>query len=111
MEPQARQAAALDRQIADARARALLLDQFRSQTRADLDALNELTRLLAPPVWTSSINLTRTDARIVGEAPQAAPLLKLIDSSPQFQNSEFQQVSRSGAVESFQIHTIRRPRP
>ena len=88
-----------------------LLDQFRGQTRADLDALNELNKLLAPQVWTGSITLTRDAARIVGEAPQAAPLLKLLDSSPFFQNSEFQQVTRSGAVEAFQIRTTRRPQP
>lgn len=111
LEPQARRAAALDRAINEAHARTLLLDQFRTLTRADLDALNELTKLLAPPVWTSSINLTRDSVRIVGEAPQAAPLLKLLDSSPLFQNSEFQQVSRSGTVESFQIRASRRPRP
>lgn len=111
LEPQARRAAALDRAINDAHARTLLLDQFRTLTRADLEALNELTKLLAPPVWTSSINLTRDSVRIVGEAPQAAPLLKLLDSSPLFQNSEFQQVSRSGTVESFQIRASRRPRP
>ena len=111
LEPLARRSQILDREIDNAGARARLLDQFRSQTRTDLDALNELTKLLAPPVWTSSINLTRDAARITGEAPQAAPLLKLIDSSPFFQNSEFQQVSRSGSVEAFQIHTARRPRP
>jgi Tfp pilus assembly protein PilN len=109
LEPQARRAQALDRAIDNTRARASLLDQFRSQTRKDLDALNELTKLLAPPVWTSSINLTRDSARIIGEAPQTAPLLKLLDSSPAFVNSEFQQVSRSGAVEAFQIRTVRRP--
>lgn len=111
LEPQARRAAVLDRAINEAHARTLLLDQFRTLTRADLDALNELTKLLAPPVWTSSINLTRDSVRIVGEAPQAAPLLKLLDASPLFQNSEFQQVSRSGTVESFQIRASRRPRP
>ena len=48
LEPQASRAAALDRQIDQARARAQLLDQFRQQTRTDLDALNELTRLMEP---------------------------------------------------------------
>lgn len=111
LEPQARRAAALDRDIANTQARAHLLDQFRTQTKNDLDALNELTKLLEPPVWTSSINLTRDSARIAGEAPQAAPLLKLLDSSPLFQASEFQQVSRTATAESFQIQTSRRPRP
>lgn len=109
LEPQARRAQALDRAIDNAGARTRLLDQFRSQTRKDLDALNELTKLLAPPVWTSSINLSRDSARIIGEAPQASPLLKLLDSSPLFSNSEFQQLSRSGTVEAFQIRTARRP--
>jgi len=111
IEPQARRAVALDRELANAGARARLLDQFRAQTKNDLDTLNQLTQMLEPPVWTSSINLTRDAARIAGEAPQAALLLKLLDSSSFFQNSEFQQVSRSGSVESFQIHTSRRPRP
>lgn len=111
LQPQAQRAAVLDRQIENARARARLLDHFRGQTRADLDALNELTKLLAPPVWTSSIDLTADNARIVGEAPQAAPLLKTIDSSPLFQNSELQQLTRSGSAEAFQIRTGRRPRP
>jgi hypothetical protein len=88
-----------------------MLDQFRAQTKNDLDALSELTKLLAPPVWTSTINLTQDSARIAGEAPQAAPLLKLLDSSPLFQGSAFQQVSRSGSAESFQILSSRRARP
>ncbi|HLK48185.1 MAG TPA: PilN domain-containing protein, partial [Bryobacteraceae bacterium] len=111
LEPLARRAQNLDREIDTARARARLLDQFRSQTRTDLDSLNELTKLLTPPVWSSSINLTRDSARIIGEAPQAAPLLKILDSSPFFQNSEFQQVTRSGSVEAFQIRAARRARP
>ena len=57
LEPQAMRAAALDRQIDQARARAQLLDQFRQQTRIDLDALNELTRLIEPPAWSNSISL------------------------------------------------------
>lgn len=112
LEPVARRAAVLDKQIADVRARARMLDQFRRQTRADLDALNELTKLLEPPAWSNSINLDRNTARISGEAPQAAPLLKLLDSSPLFQNSEFQQgIQRSGSSEVFQIRTSREARP
>ena len=111
LEPQARRVATLDRQIDNARARARLLDQFRNQTRADLDALNELTHLLAPPIWSSTINLTRDSVRINGEAPQAAPLLKLIDASPLFENSEFQQLGRTAAGEGFQLRVNRERRP
>jgi len=111
LEPQARRAADLDKRTADLRARARLLEQFRGQTRADLDALNELTKLLEPPVWTRSIDLTQDSARLLGEAPQAAPLLKLLDSSPLFQNSEFVSMQPSGQVEAFQIRTAREKRP
>ena len=48
LEPQAGRAIDLDREFQATRARARLLDQFRGQTRADLDALQELTKLLAP---------------------------------------------------------------
>jgi type II secretory pathway component PulL len=111
LEPQARRAAVLDQQIGNVRARARQLEQFRAQTRADLDALNELTTLLEPPIWTNTINLDRDSARISGEAQQAGPLLKLLDASPQFQNSEFQVLARGASAENFQIHTTRRKRP
>ena len=111
LEPQARRAAALDREIEALRARTRLLDHFRNQTRSDLDALNELTRLLAPPAWSNAINITRDSARISGEAPQAAPLIKLMDSSPLFENSEFAVISRGSGTEVFQIRTNREKRP
>ncbi|HEY2015269.1 MAG TPA: hypothetical protein VGH38_17285 [Bryobacteraceae bacterium] len=112
LEPQAMRSATLDRQIDQARARAQLLDQFRQQTRIDLDALNELTKLLEPPAWSNSISLTRDTARINGEAPVAAPLLKIFDSSPSFENSvpDVIQRSASGSGEMFQIHMNRRKR-
>ncbi|HEY7388813.1 MAG TPA: PilN domain-containing protein [Bryobacteraceae bacterium] len=111
IEPQAQRAAALDREIDQTRARSRLLDQFRGQTRADLDALQELTKLLAPPAWTSSINLTRDQARITGEAPQAAPLLRLIDASPLFENSEFLGIGKGNGTETFQLRTNREKHP
>lgn len=111
LEPQARRAGALDREIDSVRARARLLDQFRGQTRGDMDALEELTRLLAPPVWSNSISLTRDQVRISGEAPQAAPLLRLLDASPFFQNSEFLGIGRGNGTETFQLRTNREKRP
>lgn len=111
IQPQAQRAAALDRETNRLRARARLLDQFRGQTRADMDALRELTKLLAPPVWSNSIQITRESARIAGEAPQAAPLLKLLDSSPLFENSQFQMLTRGASSEVFQIRTGREKQP
>jgi len=109
VQPAALRAAALDRETERTRARTTLLDQYRGRTRADLDALNELTRLVEPPAWTSAIDLTRDTARINGEAPQAAPLLKILDSSPLFRDSQMDmdQHAAAGAGELFQIHATR----
>jgi hypothetical protein len=109
IEPRGLRAAALDRETAHLRARAAMLDAYRGRARQDLDALNELTQLLSPPAWTSNIDLLRDTARITGEAPQAAPLLKILDSSSFFRNSGFDmdQHSPSGTGEVFQIHTTR----
>ncbi len=109
LEPLRRRADAVDRQTEQARARALLLDQFRKQTRTDLDALNELTRLMEPPAWTNSISLERDVVRITGDAPQTAPLTKILDSSPFFEKTETQMSTpKAGGGETFQIRTNRR---
>ena len=111
-EPQALRAAAVERQTGDMQARARVLDQFRQQTRRDLDTLNELTRLVEPPAWVTSTTLTRESIRITGEAPQASPLLKILDSSQFFENSTPDSITRSpsGAGEAFTIHMSRRSR-
>jgi Tfp pilus assembly protein PilN len=108
VEPLARRAAALDRATDQARARAQLLDHFRQQTRVDLDTLNELTRLVEPPAWTSMIDIQRDSVRLGGEAPQSAPLVKILDSSPFFEGTETLTQGRTGAGESFQFRTNRR---
>ncbi len=112
LEPQAARAAALDREFDRIRARVRLLDQYRGQTRSDLDALNEVTRLLAPPIWTSSVDLRRDMVRFNGEGPQASPLVKIFDSSPLFENTLIDSTSPApgGAGELFQIHSSRRKR-
>lgn len=113
LEPRVQHAAALDREIQDARARAELLDRYRNQPRADLDALNELTRLVEPPTWSNALDLTHDSVHVTGQAPQAAPLLKILDSSALFRNSQMDMVQRapSGNGEVFQIHATRGGRP
>jgi Tfp pilus assembly protein PilN len=110
LEPVARHAEALDAEIQSDRERTSLLDQFRSQTRADLNALNELTRLVEPPAWLNNITLNHDTVRISGEAPQAAPLVKILDSSPLFQNTTLDSSNKAagGVGETFQIHATRR---
>ncbi len=112
LEPVAKRAASIDREVAALRARTQLLDGIRRRSTADLDALNELTRLLAPPVWLNGLELQRASANLSGYAEQAAGLLKLLDSSPLFQNSEFTMpMTRSGKLEEFRIRTQREGAP
>jgi Tfp pilus assembly protein PilN len=108
LEPLYKRADFLDKETAHTRARAQLLDQFRKQTRTDLDALNELTRLLEPPAWSNNIDLARDTVRISGEAPQTAPLLKILDASPFFEKTEIQMSAPRASGETFQIRTNRR---
>jgi general secretion pathway protein L len=107
-EPQARKAADLDKQIVNTRNRAQTLDNFRRHNKDDMDALNELTQILAPPAWLSAMQLTRDSVTISGEAEQAAALLKLLDGSRQFRGSAFSlPIQRSATGEFFTIHSAR----
>ncbi|MBI3210449.1 MAG: hypothetical protein HYZ37_16315 [Candidatus Solibacter usitatus] len=108
LEPKARQLAALDRKLEQSRARMHLLDRFQNRTKQDLDALREATRVIAPPAWLNTLELGRATLVVSGEADQATGLLKALDSSPQFQNSEFMvPLSRVGTVEIFRIKSAR----
>ena len=108
VQPAAARAAALDREIDLTRSRTVLLDAFRARSKADMDVLAEMTRLLAPPAWVNSLELNGQQVAVSGEADQAAPLLKVIDASPQFESSEFVSPPvRSPAGETFRIRTTR----
>jgi hypothetical protein len=109
MRPLAARAAVLDKQNEQMRARARLLDEFRSRTRADLAAINELSRLFPMPAWANTMELSRDAALIAGEAEQAAPLIKVLDASPIFYNSEFNGIGKVQNAEVFRLHTQRRP--
>ncbi len=111
LDPAARQAQELEQRTNSARARVTVLDEIRRRPQADLEVLSELTRILPPQVWTNTIEIFPDSVVIAGEADQAAPLLKLLDASPLFQNSEFAlSVTRSSQVEQFRIKTLRRNR-
>ena len=109
IEPQARKAGALDRDIEQARARAILLNGFRQRSKADLDALADLTKVLQSPAWVTSLEMNRNSAVLSGQAEQAAPLLKVIDGLPQFQGSEFTvPLARAGKNEIYRIRALRK---
>lgn len=108
-DPLAKKAADVERETVNARNQSQTLDSFRQQTRQDLNALNELTHLLAPPAWLSSLQLTRTTVNITGETDQAAVLIKLLDGSRQFQGSSFSlPLQKSAGGELFSIRSSRK---
>ena len=108
IEPRAGRAAVLDREVATARRRALLLDEFRRRAKSDMDVLSEMTRILPPTAWLNTLDVARTQVQLAGETDQAAPLLKLIDASPLFESSEFVMPPiRVQTGENFRIRTNR----
>jgi Tfp pilus assembly protein PilN len=111
LEPLALKAQDLEKRATANRNRITALDEFRKRPQADLEVLRELTRILPPQVWTNSIEIYPDSVVIAGEADQAAPLLKLLDSSPLLQNSEFAlSVTRNATAEQFRIKSQRRGR-
>ena len=108
IEPRARRAVELDREIAITRNRTQTLDNFRRRTKQDLDALNELTTVLAPPTWLNSFQLTRDSLNIIGSADQAAGMVKQIDGTRQFRGSSFTSGPvKAGSGEAFGIRSQR----
>ncbi len=109
LEPAANKAIALRQATESAERRILLLDSFRRRTRADLEALDALSKLIEPPAWLQSLEMDRDTVALAGEIEQSAPLLKLLDSSPYFRDSEFTgPIGRSGKSETFRIRTARK---
>jgi hypothetical protein len=112
LDPAIARVQSIDLTVALDRSKIGVLDELRRRPQADLDLLNELTRLLPAEIWTSSAEIYPDSVVLAGEAPQAAPLLKLLDSSPLFENSEFAvAVTRTQQqTELFRIKTMRRGR-
>jgi hypothetical protein len=107
--PAAKKAAALDLQINDALSRTRQIDSFLARSKADLDALDELTRILPPPLFASSMTLSRDSVTLEGQAESAAGLLKIMDSSPLFYGSSFAGgIGHAANTDVFHIVTKRR---
>ncbi len=99
----------LDRKIAETQARIQALDSFRARSKESMDTLAELTRILAPPTWLRGLDMNDREVQIAGDTAQAAALLKLLDASPKFHNSEFTMpLARVGNMENFRIRTYRK---
>jgi hypothetical protein len=112
LEPTARRADLIDRKIVEVRGRTHMLEEFRRRSKQDLDALGELTRLMEPPAYLSSLELNRETMQMGGETEQAAGMLKLLDESPYFRNTEFTTpINRSPTGEVFRVRASREERP
>lgn len=114
LSPASKQADTLDQTADSARKKIQLIDQYKRQSQADLDALNELTRIVAPPAWVATFEMNRTTVTIAGESDQSAGMLKTIDQSPLFMNSDFTMpIGRGsdGRTEMFRIRTTREGPP
>ncbi len=89
LEPEAQKAAILDRAIERTRAQSKQIDAFRRRPKDDMDALLELTKTLQPPTYLEQLELSRTRVVLGGTTQQASDMPKLIDSTSQFNGSEF----------------------
>lgn len=108
VEPAVARVHALDADTAELAARIRLLDSFRAQSRADLEVLRAVNRLVPPPGWVQQLQINRDSVQIGGEAPQAEGLLKLFDESPRFRGATFTMpLTRSVAGEFFRIRAQR----
>ena len=107
-EPKARQASSIDKDIATARARTQLIDDYHRRAKHDLDALLEITKLIPPPGWVTTLDMDRTTVQFAGEMNQAEGLVKTLDNSPLFERSEFAMpITRTPNGEAFRVKTMR----
>ena len=112
LQPVAQQARLLDQRTRKSKAKAQQIDSFRLRSEADLDALDQLSRIVTPPGFLSSLDLTRSNAQLAGEAPSAVGLLKALDASPLFRNSSFMQtIGRTKDGEAFRVKVDRQGTP
>ena len=108
VQPAANRAVTLDKEVDAVRKRTLLLDDLRRRPKADMDVLAELTKILPASAWLNLVEISGRQVQLAGEAEQAAPLLKLIDSSPLFESSDFNSPPlRISNGEGFRIRTNR----
>jgi Tfp pilus assembly protein PilN len=108
IQPRAQMATAIDKKIAVARSRAQSLDNFRKRLKDDMNAVNDLSNIVVPPAWLTSLQLTRDGISISGEIERAESLLKALDGSKQFRKSEFSlPIARGASGEVFSIHSTR----
>lgn len=106
--PTARRVEQLDRQTEAALGRIRELDGFRQRTKADLDLLLELTRLIPMQDVVAQLELNRSSVAVTGTGEKAEELLKTLDASPLLEKSEFAMpITRNANLENFRIRALR----
>lgn len=93
LEKEAQRARKLDAETAEMRVRVALIDDFRRRSGADAEVLREITTLIPPPAWVSTLTLNRTVINLSGESDMAAGLVETFDKSPLFANTSLGQLS------------------
>jgi len=89
LQPRVQSVNTINQQIEAATKRLQFLAELAAYPQQDLDSLRELTRLMPMSAYVSRLDLTRTEVGIVGEIDQSLELLRMLDSSPFFKDSEF----------------------
>ncbi|HXN47743.1 MAG TPA: hypothetical protein VN893_13945 [Bryobacteraceae bacterium] len=112
LQPLARKAGEADRAIEATRARTRQLDDFRRRSKAALDSLAEVNKLIEPPAYLTNLDMAADSITVAGSAEHAEPLLKIFDSSPLYQGSEFTvPPSPNGTMQMFRIRAARKGVP
>ena len=109
LQPRVASVRSIDAQIEATTKKLAFLTNLATYPQQDLDTLRELTRIMPMTAYVSRMDMTRSDIGLVGEIDQSLELLKMLDSSAYFKESEFS--SAPGRLptgkEMFQIRTKR----
>jgi hypothetical protein len=109
LQPRVSSVRLIDTQIGEATRKLAFLSKLATNPQEDLDTLRELTRIMPMSAYVSRLDMTRTDVGLVGEIDQSLELLKMLDSSLYFKDSEFSSAPGrlTSGKELFQIRTRR----
>lgn len=109
VQPRVLQVSTLQKQIEEKGKRLGYLVDIAGYPQQDLDVIRELTRILPGTAFVARLDITRSDVALAGEVDQSMELLRMLDNSPLFRDSEFTSTpSRSpNGKELFQIRTRR----
>lgn len=83
------------------------LEALRANSRPAAEVLDALTRLLPDTVWVTDLRLDGATVQITGEAAEAAPLITLIERSPDFSDAAFQASVTRDATDAKERFTLR----